>query len=69
MLQVANAQQEEGHVEGEKEQEEGDRRLQRADEEDRGEDEPALESIVSCGSRKASARICKLTIKNKPNEL
>lgn len=42
MMQVADAEEEEGHVEGEKEHEKGDRRFQRADQEDCREDEPAL---------------------------
>ena len=42
VLQVANTKQEEGHVESEEEQEECDGRLERTNEEDRGEDEPSL---------------------------
>lgn len=41
-MKVADAEQEERHVEGEEEQEERNGRLERADEEDCGEDEPSL---------------------------
>ena len=42
-MQVADAEEEEGHVEGEEEAEEGDGGAEGADEEHGGEDEPALE--------------------------
>ena len=41
-VQVAGSQKEEGHVKGEEEQEECDGRFQCAEQEDEGEDEPAL---------------------------
>jgi hypothetical protein len=47
ILQVTDAEHEEGHVKGEEEQEEGDGRPQCADQQDCGEDEPALRSMVS----------------------
>lgn len=41
-LQVADAEEEKGQIEGEEEEEEGDGRAEGSDEEDGGEDEPAL---------------------------
>lgn len=43
MLQIGDAEHEEGEVEGEEEQEEGDGGFEGADEEDECEDEPALD--------------------------
>ena len=42
VFEITNAEQEESHVKGKEEQEKGDRRLERANEENRGEDEPSL---------------------------
>lgn len=41
-VEVGDAEEEEGQVQGEEQQEEGDGGFQRAEQEDRGEDEPAL---------------------------
>ncbi len=45
--QVAQTQEEEGEVQGEEQEEEGHGGLQRADEKDEGEDEPALYSQLA----------------------
>jgi hypothetical protein len=62
VMQVADTQQEEGHVQGEKEEEEGDGRFERAEKEDRCEDEPSLDLLLvwvpprRTGSRSPSRR-------------
>lgn len=51
-LQIGDTEEEEGQVQEEEEREEGDGRLEGAEDQEKGEDEPALEKLVTdpCGS-------------------
>lgn len=69
--QVGDAEQEEGQVQEKEKQEEGDGGLQGAEDQNEGEDEPALGNVrdvlLSCdGSR--WTRVPRLTIRNRPME-
>lgn len=55
VLEEANAEKEEGHVEGEEEEEESDGGLQGADKEDRGKDEPALTRELVLSRKKSGS--------------
>lgn len=68
-LDVADTQQEEGEIEPEEQQEESHGGSQGAEQQDGGEDEPALR-IVSCGRRQRTETDSEeLTIRNRPKEL
>lgn len=55
--QVGDTQEQEGQIQEEEQQEEGDGRLEGAQDQDEGEDEPALE-VVS-GFQTCSVRLCR----------